>query len=332
MKLNKILVITLIFILGISLLVGCGKSTSQEGVEQQKEQNQQGETKSKKVIGVLLCDFSDQFQVYMKKGMEEAASKLGDDYQVVFYDAKYDANKQLEEAENLISQKVDVAVLMPVDAEAAKPIALSFKKAGIPLISVNRKLANQELAVSYVGSDSVQSGEIEMEAMAKAMGGKGNIVILHGSYGHEPEIKRQQGYVNILKNYPDIKIVAEDTGDWYRDKAMSITENWIQSGLKFDAVVAHNDEMAIGACLALEDAGLLKKILVGGIDATPEAIKFLKEGKLTVTVFQDAKGQGRKSIEVAAQVANGEKVDKEYMIPYELVTPEKADEYLKRYQ
>lgn len=320
---KKIFAVLLVSILTISLLAGCSTETAQ---------NTEGEENAKKVIGVLLCDFSDQFQVYMKEGMEEAASKLGDGYEVVIVDGKYDANTQMGQMENFIAQGVDAVVVMAVDREAAKPMIKAAHDAGIPIVSVNRMLANQELAESYVGSDDVNAGEIQMTAMAEALGGKGNIVILHGSYGHEPEIRRQQGYMNILKNYPDIKIVAEDTADWYRDKGMQVMENWIQSGLEINGVAAHNDEMAIGALLALEDAGLLEEVVVSGIDATPEAVEFVKNGKMEFTVFQDAKGQGRTSIEIAAKVAAGEKVDKEYMIPFELVTPEKADEYLKKYQ
>jgi inositol transport system substrate-binding protein len=113
-----------------------------------------------------------------------------------------------------------------------------------------------------------------------------------------------------------------------------VVENWLQSDLrdKIDAVVAQNDEMAIGALKAIEDAGLLDKIVVAGIDATPEAIEYLKKGKLEITVFQDAKGQGKKAIEVAVKAANGEDVEKEYMIPYQLVNPEEADKYLELYK
>lgn len=316
----------LVLAMGISLLAGCSQPASEEGGEEEPA------SVDKKVIGVLLCDFSDQFQVYMKEGMEEAAANLGDDFEVVFYDAKYDASTQLKQAENLITQNVDAIVLMAVDREAAKPMVESIHDAGIPIVSVNRTLANQELAASYVGSDDVQAGEIQMKAIAEKLGGKGNIVCIHGTYGHTPEIRRQQGYENILKDYPDMKIVAEDTGEWYRDKAMALMENWIASDMEIDAVAAHNDEMAIGAALALEDAGLNDEVVVAGIDATPEAVEFLKTDVLDFTVFQDAKGQGRTSVEVAAKLANGEEVEKEYIIPFELVTKDKADEYLERYK
>ncbi len=323
---KKVFVILIILLMCIGMLVGCGGTQ-----EESTDSNGEG-AKDKKLIGVLIGDFSDQFQSYLKEGMEDAAKELSNEIDVVFYDAKFDPNEQLKQAENLISQNVDAIVLVPTDAEACKPMALLTKEADIPLITCNSKLANQEEALSYVGSDSVESGEILMGAVAELLNGKGNIVVLHGMYGHEAEIKRQEGILNILKNYPDIKIVAEDTGNWYRDKAMDVMENWVQSGMKFDAVVAHNDEMAIGALLAIEDAGLTDEIIIGGIDATPEAIEFLKQGKLDVTVFQDAKGQGRKAMEVAAAAVKGEEVEKEYMIPYELVTPDKADEYLERYK
>lgn len=324
MKMRKLITAMLILVLAVGLFAGCSKPAA-------PDQGSQDQPK-KKVIGVLIADFSDQFQVYMKQGMEEAAAKLGDEFEVVFMDGKYDANVQMGQIENFITQKVDAIVLMAVDREAAKPAVQAIHDAGIPLVAVNRMLANQELAASYVGSDDVNAGEIQMKAMAEAMGGKGNIVILHGSYGHEPEIRRQQGYMNILKDYPDIKIVAEDTANWYRDQGMQVMENWLASGLKIDGVAAHNDEMAIGALMAIEDAGLTGKIVISGIDATPEAIEFVKNGKMNFTVFQHAKGQGKGAIEVAAKLARGESVEKEYMIPFELVTPDKADEYLKRYQ
>jgi inositol transport system substrate-binding protein len=309
-KIKRGLVLTVILLLAASSVVGAA---------------------GKKTIGVLICDFSDQFQVYMMEGMKEAAAKYPD-IEFVYQDAKYDANTQMNQMENLIVRRADAIVVMPVDAKASVPMVQQAVDAGIPVISVNRKLENQEVAVSYAGSDSVESGEILMQQMAKLLGGKGNIVILEGGMGHEPQILRQQGIMNILANYPDIKIVADQPADWYRDKGMAVMENWLQADLKIDAVVAHNDEMAIGALIAAEDAGVADKLLIAGIDATPEALEFVRAGKLAFTVFQDAKGQGRASIDTAVKVVRGETVPKEVMIPYELVTKDQADEYEARYK
>ena len=109
-------------------------------------------------------------------------------------------------------------------------------------------------------------------------------------------------------------------------------ENWLQANPNIDAVVAQNDEMALGALKAIEDAGQMGKIIIAGIDATPEALVYVKRGELNVTVFQDAKGQGRRSIQVARDVALGSAVEPEYLIPFELVTPDSVDAYETRYR
>jgi inositol transport system substrate-binding protein len=299
------------------VLLGCSRGAS--------------EGDSKRTIGALLADTSDQFQVYLMDGMKEIAEQ-DKSIDVVFMDAKYDAGRQLQQAENLIAQNVAALMLMAVDSVAAKPIVESAAEANIPIILVNRRLPEQSGIVAYVGSEDVIAGEIEMTAVASAIGGKGRVVILEGTYGHEPQIRRKQGYDNVLQKHADIEVVASNTGKWYRNEAMAVMENWLQSNLEIDAVVAHNDEMAIGALKAIEDVGLLGKIVIAGIDATPEALKYVREGKLNLTVFQDAKGQGRTAIQVAQDVLAGKQVEKDHLIPFELVTPESVDAYVERYR
>jgi inositol transport system substrate-binding protein len=285
----------------------------------------------KAVVGVLLADTSDQFQVHLMTGMKEEGGRDGA-VDVVYMDGKYDAGRQLQQAENLLAQGVSALVLMAVDSKAAAPILALAGKSGTPVILVNRRLPDQEKARSYVGSEDVTAGEIEMRAVAQALGGKGNILILEGTYGHEPQIRRRKGYDNVLKEFPGLKVLASNTGKWYRNEAMAVVENWLQANRDVQAVVAQNDEMAIGALKAIEDAGLLGKVRVAGIDATPEALKYVKQRKLDITVFQDAKGQGRTALKVAREVAQGKPIQKEYVIPFELVTLDKVDAYEKRYQ
>ncbi|WP_432664918.1 sugar ABC transporter substrate-binding protein [Wukongibacter baidiensis] len=321
---KRLVAFMLVILMSVVVFAGCAsKSTGNSSENTEKE--------SKKVIGVAIADFSDQFQVYMMDGMKEEAEKHSD-VEVMLMDGKYDANTQLAQVENFVTQGVDAIVVMAVDREAAGPMVKAAVDAKIPVISVNRRLINQDIATSYVGSDDLNAGELEMKAVAEAMGGKGNVAVLSGTYGHEPQIRRTEGYKNILKDYPDIKIVVENTGDWFRDKGLAVTENWLQSEMKIDAIVANNDEMALGAIRAVEEAGLLDEIIVAGVDATPDALVYLQKGQLDFTVFQDAKGQGRTSIKVAVDVINGEQVEKEYDIPFELVEESKVDYYLKKYE
>ncbi|VBB05764.1 Hypothetical protein LUCI_0975 [Lucifera butyrica] len=319
---KRVLALLFVLVFTVSLISGCGSSNSQTGTE-----------KPKKVIGVLLENFSDQWQTYLKDSMAKTAEKLkGDNIEVVFLDGRRDAANQMSQMEQLISRKVDAIVLMPVDNTAAKPMVKEAIKAKIPLISVNRILPNQELVASYVGSDDVFAGQLEAQEMATELSGKGNIIIIEGGYGSLPQIQRKQGYDNILKKYPDIKVIATQTGEWTREKAMKITEDLIQSGMQFDGILAENDEMALGAIKALQDAGRLGKVIVGGIDATPEALKYVKEGELNFTVYQNATAQGSTAIEVAAKLVAGQTVDKKVIIPFELVTKDKVDDYIAKYK
>lgn len=170
-----------------------------------------------------------------------------------------------------------------------------------------------------------------MEYLAKKMHFKGNVAIMMGTMGQEQQRFRTQGYHDVIAKYPDMKIIAEQTADWDRAKGTALMEEWLQSGKKIDAVAASNDEMAIGALKAIEVAGKLGKITVGGIDATPEALDYLKSGKLAVTVFQNATELGQCDIKTAVKVANGENVEKTVIFPNELVIPKDADKYMAKW-
>lgn len=324
MKAKKIIGALVISLFTVSLLAGCG-STTTSGQSAASNSSQQ------KTVGVLMCDFSDQFQVYMMQGMKAEAAKYPN-VKFLYEDAKYDANTQTSEMENLIAQNVNAIILMPVDSKASIPMVKDAVKANIPVITVNRTLDDQSLAVSYVGSDSVQSGEIEMQQMAKLLNGKGNIAILEGQMGQEPQIHREQGIKNILAKYPDIHIVADQAANWDRATGMSVAENWLQSSMKIDAIVAQNDEMAIGAEKAIASAGKTGKILVCGIDGTPEGLQAVQSKAQAFTVFQNANAQGTGSIDTAVKVVQGEKVSKQDIIPYELVTPDKVPQYQAKYK
>ena len=119
-----------------------------------------------------------------------------------------------------------------------------------------------------------------------------------------------------------MKIVEEQTANWSRTQGSDLTTNWLSAGLQFDAVVANNDEMAIGAIQAMKAAGMdMKEVLVGGVDATQDALAAMAAGDLDVTVFQNAAGQGKGSVDAALKLVRGEKVETKVYIPFELVTP-----------
>lgn len=291
------------------------------------EDTAKAQTKKLK-IGVTHYGLKNEFTMLISKAQKKKAEELGIDLEI--FDGNYDVNTQLGHFENMISQKFDAIIFSPVDIDAMAVAVDKAVTAKIPVFGVNTRVKSDKLT-SYIGSNDVNAGEIEMTWMANKLGGKGNIVILEGPIGSSAQVQRKEGIHNILAKNPNIKVLSEKTANWSRAEGLALAENWLQafSG-KIDGVVGQNDEMALGAIKALEGKGLKDKIPVVGVDAISDALKSLKDGKLNATVFQDAQGQGAKSVEVAVKFLKGEKIEKEYWIPFELVTPDKADEFIKR--
>ena len=317
MKKKLLLLMTMMMVFS-TVLAGCGSGDSADGEEKLK-------------IGVALPDFDDKWLSYLQDGMMDYEKKAGN-IEGVYVDAMNDAAKQMSQVETFISQGVDAIAIVPVDTESVGTIVDMANGADIPIVVVNRVYEDIKDATAYVGGNSIDSGIIQMEQVSKLLGGKGNIAIMNGTPGHEAEIKRTEGNKQVLAENPGMKVVLEKNADFDRAKGITLMENWLQSGEKIDAVVANNDEMAIGAIMALEAAGKLEGVVIAGIDGTPDALEYVKSGKLQVSVFQDAVGQGAKGLEIAVKAAKGEKVEKMNYIDFELITPENVDTYVKKWQ
>jgi len=277
-------------------------------------------------IGVSM-KFDDLWLTTLRDAMTKyAASQPG--VELIMVDSKEDVATQLGQVENFVSQKVDAIVLIPANTDAADPMTKAAQDAGIPLVYVNRIPSNLPDDVAYVGSESIQAGIMQAEWIAKKLNGKGNVVIMNGDLAQEAAQKRTEGEKQVFAKFPDIHIIKEDTASWDRAQGLALMENWLSTGDQIDAVASNNDEMAIGALQAIDAAGLLGKILVGGVDASPDALAEMDKGRLNVTVFQNAKGQGEGGIQAAIALARGEKIDQITWIPFELVTPDNYKDYM----
>ena len=278
-------------------------------------------------IGVSML-FDDLWLTTLRDAMTEyAATQPG--VELIMVDSKEDVATQLGQVENFVAQKVDVIVLIAANTDAADPMTKAAQDAGIPLVYVNRIPSNLPEGISYVGSDSIEAGIMQAEWLAEKLGGKGNVVIMNGNLAQEAAQKRTEGEKQVFAKFPDIHIIKEDTANWSRADGLALMENWLSTGDQIDAVASNNDEMAIGALQAIEAAGKLGEILVGGVDASPDALQEMDKGRLNVTVFQNAKGQGEGGIQVAIALARGETVDQITWIPFVLVTPENYKEYMQ---
>ena len=267
----------------------------------------------------------DAFLQKVADGMQKEADAQGAELTIVAADNKVDT--QLSQVENFISQGVDAILVVAVDTSAATPMTDAAKAAGIPIVYVNRNPS--QTGVPYVGSQSLVSGTLEMEQLAKLAGNKGDVVIMEGEVTNEAALDRTKG-CNDVAAKAGMKVVKTAAADWDRAKGQALMENWLQSGVKFDIVCANNDEMALGAINALKAAG--KKlgaggILVGGVDATADALASLEAGELATTVFQDAGGQGGGGVKAAIDLINGKTVADYVDVPYQLVTLDNINDF-----
>lgn len=284
-------------------------------------------------VGVSMALFDDNFLTAVRASMKNRAQQLG--VAVQFEDAGNDIGRQLNQIQNFIAQHVDAIVVNPVDTDATPRMTQLVVAAGIPLVYVNRMPADKQLParVSFVGSDETQSGTLEMAEVCRLLGGRGDIVVLMGELTNQSARQRTRDVENVIARpgCRDIHVLDRQAANWKRTEAADLVTNWLSAGLRPAAVVANDDEMAIGAIQALKQARLLSSTIVAGIDGTPDALAQMKAGGLRVTVFQNAPAQGRGAIDIALKLARHEAVPSFVWVPFELVTPDNLASYLGRH-
>lgn len=329
MKMRKILSLGLSAVMALSLISGCAEKpgAGNPSGNPSTPATTPAEGKGEIVIGCTLQNLSEEFMT-MLKGAMEIKLKEYDNVKLIVNDAESKPDKQASQLDSFMAQKVDAVIISPVDADALAPAVKSVVDAGIPVITCSADVTG-DMGQVWVGSENENGGEIEMNYVAEQLGGKGNIAVLRGPLGAFAEQGRFRGYEASLANYPDIKIVFDQTANWQREEAMSLIENLITAGTQIDAIVCQNDGMALGALQAVKAAGKQDEIIITGIDAIQDALDSIKAGELDATCFQDAIGQGQAALEMAVKAANGETIERNN-IPFELVTQENVDGYYDR--
>ena len=279
-------------------------------------------------LGVTIEDFNDVFMRFLLDELVDEAESRG--VSVSAANGERDPNQQLQQVENFITQGVDAIIIHVIDQTLAPEMSRQAREAGVPMVYVNRRPEDAALEgdlIVAVASPEPVAGALQAAFVADGLGGQGNVAILMGSMGSAPQIGRTQGAKDAFAQYPSISVIREQTADFQRAEAVAVVENWLNSGDRIDAIIANNDEMAIGAVLVLEEAGLKDRVIVAGVDATPDALQFIGAGRLDMTVFQNAGAQGRGAVDAALRLVNGETVDNFVEIPFEPVTGDNYQDY-----
>ena len=274
-------------------------------------------------IGYACNNYNDTFQTVIQSYAKEFAEANGAEF--VPADGRDDEMKQMSDIENFIADGVDALVVVAVNPQGVDPIIDKAAEAGIPLVFVNRNPFSEDDGsdipdgVYYVGSNEIDAGMYQAKYVVDKLGedAQCGYVVLMGQLSNTATPLRTEGNKKVFDELEGYKFLAEQTGNWQRDQGMAITENWITTyGDELCAVMANNDEMALGAVEALEAAGIKDKVVVAGVDLIDDAVVAIEEGRLDCSVKQDGKGQGEGAVGVALAALKGEEVEKLTVVPF----------------
>jgi inositol transport system substrate-binding protein len=291
-------------------------------------------------VGVSMALFDDNFLTVLRNGLVEYSKTL-DGVDVQVEDAQDDVAKQLDQVNNFIASGVDAIIVNPVDTSATQAISDAAAAGGVPLVYVNREPINVDSLPdnqAFVASDERESGTLETKEVCRLFKEAGktevSVYVIMGQLSNQAAQQRTQDIHDVIDSGQcgvTVNILDKQTSNWMRDAAQNLMTNWLSTGTPFDGVIANNDESAIGAIQAMKASGIdMKEVVVGGVDATQDALQAMQAGDLDVTVFQDAAGQGKGSLDAALKLARGEAVEQKVYIPFQLVTPENISDFLAK--
>ena len=288
--------------------------------------------KDKYKVGFAQTESNNPWRLAQTASMKDEAAKRG--WQLVYTDAAGSAAKQVADVRSMIAQKGDVILLAPREEKPLVPAVLEAKNAGIPLYCIDRSV-DPEMAkagrdyIAFIGSDFVKEGQMAGEAFAKALGGKAKIIELQGTVGSSPANDRMKGFKNAISKFPDMQIIASQSGDFARDKGRQVFETLYQAHPEATALYSHNDEMSMGAIAAMEAAGKTpgKDIMIASIDGTKDAAQAVADRKIVVLVECNPHF-GPKAFASIAEYGEGKSIDPRLVNTDRLFTKENIASYM----
>ena len=284
------------------------------------------------VVGYISKNLTDPFHAPINSTAEEVLQGMVDDGTIDEFtgilDGNTDAAKQCDLAQDCINMGCDYVILLPAEAVASDPALTSLVEAGVKVVVVNSKTdSTDELALTYCGSDDVYAGELMADYVMEKVPDGGVYLHCQGVIGNSAQIQRGEGILNKLDD--KWELAADVPCDWAADRATNAAQDYMnQYGDELKAIICDNDDMSSAAQLACNESGR-EDIVCIGVDGNQGPLSMIKEGTLGATVLQDGVGQITAGINAVKADIAGEAVEKEYSIPFVLVTAENVDEYLK---
>lgn len=277
-------------------------------------------------IAVVISTLNNPWFVVLAESAADYAKKLG--YEAKIFDSQNNPSIESDNFENLISSGFDAILFNPTDADGSIINVQKAKDAGIPVFCMDREINSDDTATSQILSDNY-SGCVEVGIeFVKKVGSAGKYVEILGLVGDNNTWARSGGFHSVVDKFPDLKMVAQQSADFDRNKAMEVLENILQAQPDIQAVFCGNDAMALGAFQALQAAGLDKKVKVFGFDGADEVVEKIKNGQIMATGMQFPKVMAQNAAKFAAEYFEGKR-EFPQRIPVEviLITPENAKEF-----
>jgi simple sugar transport system substrate-binding protein len=320
----SILISFIIIIFTMVSMVACGNKDSEES-----------ESDSEKIVmGFSQVGAESEWRTANTKSIKESANEA--DIELKFSDGQQKQENQIKAIRSFIVQKVDIIAFSPIVETGWDTVLNEAKDANIPVILTDRAVdADETLYISFIGSDFVEEGRRAASWLienSESLGLEGDIGIaeLQGTTGSAPALDRKEGFEEVISEYPEYKIIKSQTGEFDRANAKEIMESFLKSDQdNIDVLFAHNDDMAIGAIQAIEDAGLKpgEDIIIVSIDGVKGAFEAMVEGKLNCTVECNPL-LGPQLMEAVEKVVNGEEVEKRIVTQEGVFPAEVAEELL----
>jgi galactofuranose transport system substrate-binding protein len=231
---------------------------------------------------------ANPFRIAETQSIKDEAEKVGVK-QLLTTNANSQLSKQVSDIQDLLAQSVDVLIVAPLNSEGLEPALAAARDKQVPVITIDRKIAGEPCQdfLTFIGSDFVEQGKRAADAMIEATGGKGKVAILLGASGNNVTTDRTKGFVDQVEaEAPGLEIVAQQTGEFEREKGQQVMEQLIQANPEIDAVYAENDEMALGAIVALKGAGKEpgEDVKIVSIDGTRNAVQAIVDGDVNAVI------------------------------------------------
>lgn len=263
------------------LLMGCSNSTETKATSDATSAGTEG---AKIKIGFSNCEMDHPYRIAMYDELVKTVKDNNLNWEIVVADAAHDYAKQANDIDDLLVQDCAGIIVSPGDSTTSAPACKAAVDKGIPVILLDRALDDTSAYTVYCGGDNYELGKKAGEYVAKQLDGKGNVVQLQGTLGASATTDRAAGFEDVLKGYPDIKIIANKDANFNREEAVSAMEDILVKNPKIDYVFAHNDSMIFGAIIACESAGRTDIPMVGADGEKAALEDIAKGGQYAATV------------------------------------------------